>query len=301
MKNSADLFPGFATDELTIDGLNFHARVGGSGPALLCLHGYPQTHACWHKIAPLLMQDFTLVAMDMRGYGQSSAPASDDSHVQYSKRTFARDAVAVMSQLGHARFHVMGHDRGARVAYRMALDTPEVVDRLVLLDIVPTVEQWDAMEADKALSGYHWMFLAQGYPLPETLISSHGTFYADWTLRGWTKDKTLAAFDPNALEQYRALFSNRQRIHAMCEDYRAGATFDRKVDEQDRADGRKIAAPSLILWGTDYLGRGKLNPLEVWKNWCARVEGQAIDSGHFLAEENPGDTAAAVRTFLMSS
>ncbi|MEM8974408.1 MAG: alpha/beta hydrolase, partial [Pseudomonadota bacterium] len=248
----------------------------------------------------LLAQDFTIVAMDMRGYGKSSAPASDDSHTQYSKRTMARDAVAVMKQLGHTQFHVMGHDRGARVAYRLALDTPEAVNRLVLLDIVPTIEQWDAMDANKALSGYHWMFLAQGYPMPENLIGSHGTFYADWTLSGWTKDKTLAAFDPNALEEYRGLFADRQRIHALCEDYRAGASFDRKVDEQDRADGRKISGPSLVLWGTDYLGLGKLNPLEVWQNWCLSVEGQAIDSGHFLAEENPSDTAAAVLSFLKS-
>ena len=301
MTDAADLFPGFATHKLNVDGLSFHARVGGSGPPLLCLHGYPQTHVCWHKIAPSLSNEFTLVVMDMRGYGQSSAPASDDSHTLYSKRSMARDAVAVMRQLGHERFHVMGHDRGARVAYRMALDTPDAIDRLVLLDIVPTIEQWDAMGADKALSGYHWMFLAQDYPLPETLIGSHGSFYADWTLKGWTKDKTLSAFDPTALEHYRALFADRQRIHAMCEDYRAGATFDRKVDEQDRADNRKIAAPSLVLWGTDYLGRGKLNPLEIWKNWCLSVDGQAIDSGHFLAEENPGATASAVRSFLAAS
>ncbi len=301
MTEAADLFPGFATHVLDIDGLSFHARVGGSGPALLCLHGYPQTHACWHKLAPILAGDFTLIAMDMRGYGKSSAPASDDSHTQYSKRAMARDAVAVMQQLGYGQFHVMGHDRGARVAYRLALDTPEAVNRLVLLDIVPTIEQWDAMDANKALSGYHWMFLAQGYPLPEKLIGSHGEFYADWTLKSWTKDKTLAAFDPDALEQYRALFADRQRIHALCEDYRAGASFDRTVDEQDRADGRKISAPSLVLWGTNYLGLGKLNPLDVWQNWCHSVEGQAIDSGHFLAEENPGDTAAAVLSFLKSA
>lgn len=300
MADAADLFPGFTTHVLDVGGLNFFARVGGHGPALLCLHGYPQTHVCWHQLAPHLANDFTIVAMDLRGYGQSSAPASDDSHTQYAKRAMARDAVAVMKQLGHDRFHVMGHDRGARVAYRMALDTPEVVDKLVILDIVPTIEQWDAMNADKAISGYHWMFLAQGHPLPETLIGSHGTFYADWTLKSWTKDKSLAAFHPAALEHYRALYSDRQRIHAMCEDYRAGASFDRKVDEQDRADGRKISSPSLVLWSTHYLGLGKLNPLDIWANWCESVSGEAIDSGHFLAEENPTDTAAAVQSFLKS-
>ena len=298
MTDPADLYPGFATHVVNVDGLSFFTRVGGSGPPLLCLHGYPQTHVCWHRLAPLLSSDFTIIVMDMRGYGQSSAPASDDSHTQYSKRTMARDAVGVMRQLGYERFSVMGHDRGARVAYRMALDAPEVVERLVLLDIVPTIEQWDAMDANKSLSGYHWMFLAQSHPLPETLIESHGQFYADWTLKGWTKNKSLTTFDERALQHYRALYADRQRIHAMCEDYRAGATFDRKVDEQDRSEGRKISAPSLILWGTDYLGLGKLNPLDVWQSWCHSIEGQAIDSGHFLAEENPSDTAAAVGAFL---
>lgn len=293
-----DLFPGFATHQLEVDGLTFHVRSGGAGPALLCLHGYPQTHVCWHRIAPHLAQDHTLVVMDLRGYGQSSAPAGNPDHTRYSKRAMAKDCVAVMRALGHDRFHVMGHDRGGRVAYRLALDTPDAVDKLIVLDIIPTVEQWDVMDADRAIKSYHWQFLAQPTPLPETLIESSATFYLDQTLASWTRDKTLSAFDEQALSHYRSLFADRGRIHAVCEDYRAGATFDRKVDAEDRADGRRIAAPTLLLWGSDYLGKGTVNPLDVWKRWCSGVTGQAIISGHFLAEENPEDTTAAIVAFL---
>ena len=293
-----DLFPGFTTHRLEVDGLTFHARSGGTGPALLCLHGYPQTHVCWHRIAPRLAQGHTVVLMDLRGYGQSSAPAGNPDHSQYSKRAMAKDCVAVMRALGHQRFHVMGHDRGGRVAYRLALDTPDAVDKLIVLDIIPTVEQWDVMDANRAIKSYHWQFLAQPAPLPETLIESSATFYLDQTLASWTMDKTLSAFDEQALSHYRALFADRERIHAVCEDYRAGATFDRTVDAEDRADGRRIAAPTLLLWGSDYLGKGAVNPLDVWKRWCDSVTGHAITSGHFLVEENPEDTTATIVAFL---
>ncbi len=300
MAGRADLFPGFATHMVDIDGLHFHVRVGGSGPALLCLHGYPQSHVCWHRLAPLLSPHFQVFAMDLRGYGQSSVPASDTAHVQYSKRTMARDGVQVMRKLGHDKFHVMGHDRGGRVAYRLALDTPAAVDRLILLDIVPTIEQWDAMDADRALTTYHWQFLAQPRSLPETLIGSNGDYYLDYTIASWTRDKTLAAIDPDALVHYRALLADPRRIHAVCEDYRAGATYDRKADQADRADNRKIAAKTLVLWGSDYLGRGNVATLETWQRWCNDVAGQEIVSGHFLAEENPQATAAAILEFLQS-
>ncbi|MGI9426887.1 MAG: alpha/beta fold hydrolase [Hyphomicrobiaceae bacterium] len=300
MPDLPDLFPGFATHTITNDGLNIHARVGGSGPALLCLHGYPQTHVCWRRVAPVLAQNFTVVAMDLRGYGTSSAPPGDSGHTLYAKRAMASDGIALMRALGFDKFHVMGHDRGARVAYRMALDSPKAVDKLILLDIIPTIEQWDAMTARRAISSYHWQFLAQPAPLPETLIEAAPHFYLDWTIKSWTKDRSVAAMGDEAMVHYRALFDDRQRIHALCEDYRAGATFDRQVDALDRDQGRKIAAPTLILWGSDYLGRGDVAPLEVWQRWCDSVVGQEIVSGHFLAEENPTDTAAAVLEFLES-
>lgn len=298
MPQLPELFPGFATEMLEVDGLKFFARVGGSGPPLLCLHGYPETHACWHRIAPKLAESHTVVAMDMRGYGQSSAPPSDAAHLNYAKRTMARDCIGVMRALGHSQFSVMGHDRGARVAYRMALDHPGAIDRLVILDILPTVEVWDAMRADSARKSYHWLFLAQPTPMPETMIAADPDFYIDHTLASWTGDKTLDRLSPDALAHYRSFFRERQRIHAVCEDYRAGFTFDRTLDGQDRDGGRRIAAPTLVLWGSDYLGTGALNPLDVWRRWCTDVTGQEIISGHFLMEENPDDTLAAIVPFL---
>ena len=298
MSDLPDLFPGFAEHRVEVDGLAFHARSGGAGPALLCLHGYPQTHACWHRLAPRLAEHFTVVVMDLRGYGASSAPPGDSDHNHYAKRTMAQDCVAVMRALGHRRFNLMGHDRGARVAYRLALDTPAAVDNLILLDIIPTVEQWDATDADRAIKSYHWQFLAQPNPLPETLIAASPTFYLDQTLASWTADKTLGAIDERALAHYRALFADPARIHALCEDYRAGATVDRRIDAGDRDGGRRIGARTLILWGSDYLGKGAINPLDVWQHWCDDVSGEMITSGHFLAEENPDDTLAAILRFL---
>ena len=298
MPDLPELYTGFASHDIDIDGLRFHARSAGLGPALLCLHGYPQSHVCWHRLAPRLTHAYSVVVLDLRGYGRSSAPPGDASHVTYSKRAMAKDCVAVMRALGHDRFHVMGHDRGARVAYRLALDTPDAVQRLILLDIIPTVEQWDSTDARRAMTSYHWQFLAQPKPLPETLIEASAQFYLDATLASWTKDKTLDAFDADALTHYRALFADRQRIHAICEDYRAGATFDNTVDGQDRDAGRRIAAKTLVLWGSHYLGRSKTTPLDVWQRWCDDVDGAEIESGHFLAEENPEATAKAVLGFL---
>jgi haloacetate dehalogenase len=213
----------------------------------------------------------------------------------------AEDCIAVMQGLGHNRFVVMGHDRGARVAYRLALDHPESVAALIAVDILPTVEVWARMTAVSALSAYHWLFLAQPYPLPETLIAAAPAYYVEHTLRSWTRDRTLACFAPAALAQYRTLLRASERIHAACEDYRAGATTDRMADEADRNDGRKITCPTLVLWGSDYVGKGIADPLEVWRAWCTDVRGEEIVSGHFLAEENPDATLAALRPFLRQS
>lgn len=300
MSSLPDLFPGFETHKIKIDGLEFFARVGGSGPALLCLHGYPQTHVTWHKIAPELAQSNTVVAMDLRGYGGSTAPASDPAHETYSKRTMAADGIALMRRLGHERFTVMGHDRGGRVAYRMALDSPASVARLILVDIIATIDNWERMRARSAINSYHWGFLAQPHPLPETLIGSHPAYYLEHTLASWTKDKTLQAIDAGALEHYRASINDPARIHAMCEDYRAGARYDWQADQASRDAGERITVPVHVLWASSYLTatKGEFDPLELWRGWADIVTGTEVDSGHFLAEENPDATVAAILAFL---
>lgn len=299
-----DLFPGFRSETFSHDGLEFFARIGGSGPPLLCLHGYPQTHVCWHRVAPALAEDFTVVAMDMRGYGQSTAPKGDAQHKTYAKRTMASDCIAVMRALGFETFHLMGHDRGARVGYRLALDHPQVLDRLILLDIVPTVEAFDRMRAESAHKSYHWLFLSQPHPMPETMISANPEYYLDYTLGDWAGSRGtdgLALLSSEALEHYRALLRDPARVHAVCEDYRAGIHVDRQLDAADREAGRKIATPTLLLWGSEYLGKSAVNPLDIWQGWCTDIRGHEIASGHFLAEENPEATLGAIRPFLRAA
>jgi len=294
-----DLFEGFAQRTLTGDGADIFLRTGGEGPPLCLLHGYPQSHCMWHKVAPQLAEHFTLVVPDLRGYGLSSTPRNAPGNEPYSKRAMARDIVQVMAQLGHKTFHLAGHDRGGRVAYRLALDHPGAVERLALLDIVSTADQWRAFDADEARKVYHWPFLAQPAPLPETLIGSNPVFYLDWTLSSWAASKDLSSFDERALAQYRMNFAAPDRIESACNDYRAGATIDRELDEADLAAGRKIECPLLAIWGEAGLpGKGKKKPLEQWSKWCDRVQGNAINSGHFLAEEAPDETARHLIDFF---
>ncbi len=297
MSELADLFPGFSTHRLETDAGGIFARVGGAGPPVALVHGYPQTHVEWWRIAPRLAERFTVVALDLRGYGSSDAPASAEGAV-YTKRVMAADVVAAMGRLGHEKFAYVGHDRGARVGYRLALDHPGRLTRLALLDIVPTLEMWRSMGAARALAVYHWLFLAQSEPLPETLIGRASREYIDHTLASWTKAKSLEAFDPRALAHYRAFFAESKRIHACCEDYRAGATLDWAYDEADRAAGRTINIPVLALWGGAGLPAQGENPLDVWRRWARDVRGHAIDAGHFLPEEAPEATAQALVEFL---
>jgi haloacetate dehalogenase len=297
MSELADLFPGYATHWLETDAGKIFARVGGSGPPVALVHGYPQTHVEWRHVAPRLAERHTVVALDLRGYGASDAPPSV-AGAGYSKRVMATDVVAAMRALGHERFAYVGHDRGARVGYRLALDHPDRLSRLAVLDIVPTAEMWRSMGAARAMSAYHWPFLAQPEPLPETLIGRAAREYVDHTLASWTKAKTLDAFDPRALAHYRALFSDPARIHACCEDYRAGATLDWRDDEADLAAGRRIACPLLALWGgAGFPAQGE-NPLDVWRRWASDVRGRPIDAGHFLPEEAPEATTEALAEFL---
>ena len=296
-----DLFPGTHEQRLTVDGVEIFARHGGSGPPLLLIHGFPQTHAMWHRLAAALMRNFTCVMPDLRGYGFSSCPENDAENIAYSKRAMARDLVAVMERLGHRRFAVVGHDRGARVGYRMALDHPRALTSLTVLDIVPTHAMWNNFTVALAMKTYHWLFLAQPNPLPEMLIEPAPVSFLDYTLASWTKAKDLSAFDEAALAEYRLHYATPEHVHATCNDYRAGATCDLAHDDVDMAAGRKIACPTLALWGNEGFPNKTGGPLDIWRKWCDRVEGHGIDSGHFVAEENPEATLAHLVPFLKAN
>ncbi|HUZ75553.1 MAG TPA: alpha/beta hydrolase [Stellaceae bacterium] len=292
------MIAGFATRRVLTEEAEILIEIGGGGPPLLLLHGYPETHACWHKVAPHLAHDFTVVCPDLRGYGESRFTGTETpDHAAYSKRAMARDQVAVMAALGFERFAVAGHDRGGRTAYRLALDHPARVTRLAVLDIVPTLEMFERMDARSALSAYHWLFLAQPFDLPERLIGAAPDFYLDWTVRSWLgAGATLA---PGAMDAYRHAFRVPAVIHAACEDYRAGATLDCDADRADREAGRRIACPVLALWGGGRtVGAAATDPIATWRRWADRVEGAPIDCGHFLPEEAPDAVADALRRFF---
>ena len=294
----ADLFPGFASHWIDTSIGRIFARAGGRGPPLLLLHGYPQTNVMWHRVAGELARHFALTLPDLPGYGWSAAPKASADHEPYSKRAMANVMIEVMEKLGAVRFRLAGHDRGGRVAYRLALDHPGRVGRIATLDIVPTYDMWHGMDGKLAMKIWHWPFLAQPYPLPEMLIGKAPVEYLDWKMASWTKAKDLSAFDPRALAHYRAFFSDPSRIHATCEDYRAGQTSDLAADEADRAAGKKIGAPLLALWGAAGIPSETAGPLDIWREWAAKVEGKPIDSGHFLAEENPQATSDALIEFF---
>ena len=293
------MFDGFETRRVATSGAEINLRLGGSGPPLLLLHGYPQTHVMWHRVAPYLAERFTVVAADLRGYGDSAKPASDPAHATYSKRAMARDQVEVMSSLGFERFAVVGHDRGARVAHRMALDHPDRVERAAVLDICPTLAMYERTDMAFASGYYHWFFLIQPYDLPERLIAADPDFYLESKTGGFglePRKDVSETFDPAALEDYKRCFRDPAAIHASCEDYRAAATIDL---DHDRADlNRKIACPLLVLWGTQGLVGRLYDVLGLWRERAGDVTGRSIDCGHYLAEEAPADTLAALQAFL---
>lgn len=305
----ADLFPSWDAKTVDTGEVKIFARIGGraDAPPLVCLHGFPETHVMWAKIAPKLAEHFRVVLPDLRGYGWSGVPEVEPDHAQMSKRAMARDVVALMAELGHATFSLVGHDRGARAAYRLVLDHPGRVRRLALLDIVPTSAMWTRMDAGFAMKTYHWLFLAQPAPMPERLIGRGPVEWLEHTLASWTKAKDLSAFGLKALAHYRAFFSVPERLAATCEDYRAGATIDRALDEADLAGTRRIDVPTLVLWGEAGIPAGPTGtdaehgPLAAWTPFMApgtSLEGEGLDGGHFLAEEAPEATARRLLAFL---
>lgn len=292
--------PGFQDARLPgADGVEIAASVGGSGPPALLLHGFPQTRLAWRRVAPRLAERFTVVAADLRGYGDSGAPDDDAGHTVYAKRAMAADMVAAMAHLGFDRFAVAGHDRGGRVAYRMALDHPAVVTRLAALEMAPTALYWRGFDAKTALAVWHWPFLAQPAPLPERLIGAEPTFLLETLLRDWSRDKTLDAF-ADALPDYHAAFAAPRRIAAFCADYRAGATTDWAHDEADLAAGRGLAAPTLLIASAAGMVDAATGgaPGEAWRAFAADFRAVTVDCGHFPAEEAPDATAAALAAFF---
>jgi haloacetate dehalogenase len=289
--SSGSLLKGFSRVELAVNGTTINAERGGSGPPLLLLHGYPQTHAMWHRVAPALGERFTVVCPDLRGYGDSGKPSSDENHEPYAKRVMALDQLELMRALGFERFALAGHDRGARVARRLTLDHPDAVSRLAILDIVPTETIYGTLDQGRATTVWRYFFLVQPPDLPERLIGADPGFYLDWTFREWCG--TPGSLDEAAVSKYRRCF-DAATIHAGCEDYRAGATIDLA---HDRADEEQIRCPLLVLWSARGIG-STYDVLSIWREQADAIRGRALNCGHFLAEERPDETTAELLAFL---
>lgn len=293
-------FEGFEVIDADVGGMRVHARIGGQpdAPPLLLLHGFPQTHAMWHRVAQALAPDFRLVLPDLRGYGDSAKPAAAPDHAAHAKRAMAADLAGLMRQLGHRRYGVCGHDRGGRVAHRLALDHPQAVSQLAVLDIAPTLDMYAATDMAFARAYYHWFHLIQPAPLPETMIGGCAREYLHAKLGGWGSGG-LAHIEPQALAEYERCFCTPEAIHGACEDYRAAASIDLEHDRAARAAGQRIAGDLLVLWGARGVVQRLFDPLALWQAQCAgRVSGQALDCGHFLPEERPDETAQALRAFF---
>ena len=295
-------FEDFETRHFDINGARIFARVSrgaqGPRPALLLLHGFPQSHVMWHRVATRLQQDFYLVLPDLPGYGDSSKAPGLPDHSNYSKRTMARDMVAVMDALGVDRFYLCGHDRGGRVAHRLALDHPARVQKLCVLDIAPTLDMYAATDFEFAKAYYHWFHLIQPAPLPETMIGGKPLAYLHAKLGGWGST-SMDYIEPAALAEYERCFVQTETIHAMCEDYRASAGIDLDHDRASREQGQKIACDTLVLWGARGVVQRLFKPLALWQAQCAgQVTGQALEAGHFIPEELPIETAAQLRQFF---
>jgi haloacetate dehalogenase len=296
------LMDAFTSAEIQTGETTIFVRFCGSGPPLLLLHGFPQTHLMWHRVAPQLARNFTVVCADLRGYGRSGCPVSTPDHAPYAKRAMAQDMVTMMERLGFRRFSVAGHDRGARVAYRLALDHPNHVERVAVLDIVPTETAWEQADARFALAFWPWSLLAQPEPLPERILTAVPEAIVDDALGGWGSPP--AVFPTEVRAAYIQALRDARHAHAICEEYRAAATIDREHERQDRAAGHRIVCPLLALWSAQgplalwYVEES--GPIAIWRTWSEDVQGHPIHAGHFFPEEAPEDTAVALHRFFGS-
>jgi haloacetate dehalogenase len=294
----ADMFEGFAGLDVRVNGVRLRGRVGGdpARPALVLLHGFPQSHLIWRAMAPSLARDFFVVAPDLRGYGDSERPPATADHSPYSKREMARDCVALLEHLGHRRFAVVGHDRGARVTARLAADHPDRVTRAMLLDIARTLDMYQRTTRDFATAYWHWFFLIQPAPLPEALIGAQPRVFVERLMGAGSAG--LAPFPPEVLDRYVAAMTGPDRAFGMCEDYRAAATIDLDHDRADRAAGRRITAPLRVLWGERGVVGRLFDPLALWRGVATDVTGRSVDGGHYLPEELPDEIEREIRSFL---
>ena len=292
-----NFFPGSKILFLDLKQGKIRYRKGGNGPPLLMLHGNPQTHAMWHKVFPELIKTFTVICPDIPGYGKSFKPKVSENHEAYSKVNMASNVVEFMKRLGFDFFYIVAHDRGARIAHRLALDFPDKVLKMILLDIIPTIEHFERINMDFAMGYYHWFWLAQLNPIPETVINKAPE---EWFFSHTSREKKKKDFfSPKALNDYLDCLKNPKTINAICEDYRAAASIDLRDDKISRENKIKIKIPILVLWGK----KGKIGqwyePLSIWKEYCSQeVKGYGIDTGHYLAEENPGEIIKNINEFL---
>jgi haloacetate dehalogenase len=289
------VFDGFEEFDVSTSGTTIHGRRGGDGAPVLLLHGIPETHIMWRHVAPLLAERYTVVATDLRGYGDSGKPPSTPDHTPYSMRAIAQDQVEVMRTMGHDRFSVVGHDRGARCGYRLALDEPQAVNRLTVMDIVPTGDVYERAEMAFSLSYWIWSFLAAPAPVPEQFIAAAPDVLVNFMLDSWPKVKD--AFPDDVRTEYIEKFRDADTAHAICEEYRAAATVDYEHDEADRGN-RKIECPVQVLWSQGGSVEKLYDPLQIWKSWSDDVRGEAMPVGHFIPEEAPPDTAQKLIDFL---
>jgi len=291
-------FPDFTLEHVPVSAGQLRLRRGGKGPPLLLLHGNPQTHAMWHKVAPRLAERYSLVLPDLRGYGGSFKPPATQDHAQYAKKEMAKDLVELMAHFGHQKFFVAAHDRGARVAHRLAIDHPERVKKLAVMDIIPTLEHFERTDMRMALGYYHWFWFAQPHPFPENVICAAPDAW--WRAHTSREPKPPDFFDKNALADYMEAVRNPEMIRGMCEDYRAAVTIDLEHDRASRAENRKVQCPMLVLWGKKAKIEAWYDALAIWRQYCAaEVKGGAVNSGHYLAEEAPGEVLDALEKFLV--
>jgi haloacetate dehalogenase len=291
------IFPDFSIERVAVSAGTLRLRRGGKGPPLLLLHGNPQTHAMWHKVAPALAQRYSVICPDLRGYGGSFKPPGGAEHAPYAKREMARDMAELMQHFGHREFLVAAHDRGARVAHRLALDHPQRVQQLALMDIIPTLEHFERADMRFGLGYYHWFWFAQPHPFPENVISAAPDAW--WRAHTSREPKPPDFFDKEALADYMSAIHDPEMIRGMCEDYRAAASIDLEHDRASRAAGTKIRCPLLVLWGRKAKIEAWYDALAIWRSYCsADVTGGPVNSGHYLAEEAPGEVLERLSAFF---